>query len=298
MKKIIITGAASLLGEYLVRTFYRETDYELFLISTFPMNNVPERIIYKRVDTWNPKEIKQICLDYFPDVVINCVSINDIEECEKDHKKAWELNVDFFKALASASKIREAHYIGFSSESVFDMTNGPNQENDIPKPWSYFSKTKIAAENICKSELNKFTLFRNTETFGKSSYGRTDLISKFMLLLSHNVEFYASDSMFTNPLFADDAARAVLNSVERDRYGFYHLGGKDYLSHFQIAGSVAKIFGYDSANILKQNADGKTFKSGLVNLKAETDLRIKFSDFENALISIKLQTDSASDFGR
>ncbi len=289
--KIVIVDSASIIGENLANAISREIECELSLLSIEkPNNNIAYECDWIMLDSWDKKSLKKHVIASKPDVLINCLALEGKELCEENRNNAWNINVDINSTLISAAKICESHYITFSNEAIFGNSRGPYSEDDSVNANSYYAKSMLARENSCKTELEKYTVFRLTELFGYSSFGKIDFVSKLIVLFEAGIDMEISNSYYTNPVFATDVADAVIKAFERQKYGFFNLGGADYLNRFEIAVKIANAFGFEEDMIIERPAES-IVKMGLAALKAETDLRINFSKFENALAALKFSMD-------
>jgi dTDP-4-dehydrorhamnose reductase len=86
--------------------------------------------------------------------------------------------------------------------------------------------------------------------------------------------------------------------VELDRGGVYHVSGPDFVSRYEFALTLAKVFGLDKKLItpvktasLKQAAV-RPLRSGFVTLKTQVDLGVKLSGVEQGLIVLRNQLES------
>jgi dTDP-4-dehydrorhamnose reductase len=303
-KKILISGASGIIGESCYRIIKTEAEHELFLVSSNAanFNNIDDAVVFE-LSALDKQGLKKICLDIRPDVIINATSMSDLTQCEKEKRLAWELNAYVVENLARVSKIIECHLITFSSDQVFDGRKGPYQEQDLPGPVNYFGKSKHAAENFCHTGCSKYTIIRHSAVYGKSNHGKCDLACRILAKLDEGERVGLSNVNFFNPVYSDDIAIAVLKAIQKDRYGIYHAAGSDYISYFEFGKYVAEIYGYNTNNIYpvpSQVYSPDVFlpeKAGLVNLKSETDLNIKFSGVESGLLSLKYKNEKSSKFG-
>ena len=81
--------------------------------------------------------------------------------------------------------------------------------------------------------------------------------------------------------------------MERRKTGLYHVGGADYLSRYEFARQIATFFKSDPELIkpitteeLGQAAN-RPMKAGLVTLKAETSLGLRFRGVVSGLVSVR-----------
>jgi dTDP-4-dehydrorhamnose reductase len=294
--KIIVTGASSKTAEAFIRIATVETDYELVLISREPdkLDYDPRHRTYAASVT-DVKEIKRICYEEKPDVILNTAAMTDVDACEQERKKCWDANVIAVENLASAAKVLDCHLIAFSTDYIFDGVKGPYPEDGRPDPLSYYGKSKHACENICIGDVNKSTIVRTNVVYGQSSYGKTDFIQWVAENLKEEKELNIITGQFCNPTLTDDIAYGLIKIIDKVRYGIYNFAGNDWLNRYEIALKIAEVFELNSELIkpmapvlLKQKAT-RPERGGLVNLKAETDLGIKFSDLETGMNILKNQ---------
>lgn len=291
--KILILGGSSIIGESLIRFLLAETPHEIVVLSS----SIERLFKYSATNLFsvgalNTKEIKNLCLIEKPDFIINTASLCGEERCNADKTLAQQLNVRVVELLVKICKIIDAHLITFSTDQVFDGKRGPYTETDLPDPMNYYGRTKLLAENICRTELLNHTIIRISDLFGFSSYGKMDFILNMLNSIDLAPPLVISADTKFNPTFSDDIARAVIRIIQKRRTGIYHIGSSDYLSLHDIAQTAALLFGLDHNNIhynLDSVLKDNQIKRGLVTLKAETDLGIKFSTLESALHSVRFQ---------
>ena len=292
MKKVFLCGAETLVGEALSKQLLAETDSELVLVSV-SRDLVPvERCEVIYVDDWDAKQIRKLCISARPDVVVDCVMENNPEQCEENRLRVQKINVDLFKNLAQASKICESFFVGFSSEYIYDGKKGPYDEVAPINAVGYFAKSCLAAENVCKTELKDYAVFRTTDIYGHSEYSQSDIISNILMenIKGNNQVFH--NNSFSNPVLNEDVAKTVCYAIERRRSGFYNLGGSEYLdmaSFVELLGQSFKL----NMDLIQFETLPNELRRGLVTLKAETDLRSSFVSVRDGIASMKFNKDSA-----
>ncbi len=182
-----------------------------------------------------------------------------------------------------------------SSEQIFDGEKGLYSEDDKPNPINYFGKSKHAAENICRTQWNRYTIIRTTLFYGPSTFRKKDFVQKIKDTVK-NGYFFASSEIYTNPVYIDDLATIIYKVIDKERYGIFNVGGADWLNYFQIAKIVAEIFELDAQKIIESNDMDKKIripkKGGLLTLKTETSLGFKFCTLKSGLQSFKFRQTS------
>lgn len=294
--KIAILGAAGKVGEAVYKILSRELEAVFVLITTetkYILEDIKDELVH--IDVTNKSTLKETLYNYNPEIIINCVAYTDVDGCETEKKKAWELNTTLVENLMNISKVLNSHFITFSTDFIFNGQKGPYCETDKPDPLNYYGKSKLAAENLVIGNYNKYTIFRTNMVYGYSSYGKGDFMRWVIGNLQQGKEIFVVDSLFANPTLSDDIAEAVLFSILKKKYGIYNVSGTTYTDRLSIAKEVARVFDLDENLIhktdikeLKQKAI-RPQNGGLVVLKAITELGIHPSTLESGLINLKLQ---------
>ena len=292
-KKIVITGASSKTGEAIFNFLRMETKHELVLISSNDklIDNLKDYETYHySIDRL--KEVKDILIYVKPDVIINTAGINSVSACEEDKKQAWNVNVAAAENIFKASRIIDSHIILFSSAQIFDGRKGPYVEDDKANPKNYFGKTKLAIENIALPANPKCTVIRTNSIFGHTTYDKSNFVLELFNSLNANIETEHSQNEFVNPSLTIDIAQVVSKIIDKERGGIYHIGSTDMKSNYDIAKNIARVFNLDENLIKPLSTETKDKnpvqrKFGLVTLKTETDLNVKVSNINDALVAYK-----------
>lgn len=296
MKRVMIVGCNGLLGQKLTELFLRGSDHELFLVSKHESSVLSgEDISYRRLDITQRNEVRKIVDEIQPDLIINTAAITNVDQCETERELAWNVNVIGVENLVIASKFVGAKMIQISTDYVFDGKNGPYDEEARPNPLSYYGRTKLAGENLLRIHEIPFTIIRTMVLYGVAPMVKLNFVLWLVHELERGNQVRVVDDQFGNPTLADDLAYAILRADAFNSAGVYHVSGPDNVSRYQFALEIAKQFGLDKKLItpiktlsLKQPAP-RPLRSGLLTLKAETELGIKMSGIAQGLTAVKNQ---------
>lgn len=298
--KIAILGATGKVGEACYRWLNSKDEYDILLLTSSPevAQEVYQDAKISGVDYQKHKDLRQIIYNFSPEIIINAVAYTDVDGCETNKSLAHSLNTELVENLVKASKINNYHLITFSTDYIFDGEAGPYSETDTPNPINYYGKTKLAAENIITTANIKYTIIRTNVVYGFSSFEKHDFVNWAIDELNMGHELKIVESQWSNPTFADDIARAVEKIILKERTGIYHIGGSDWDNRYNLTNIIAKANG-SSISLVRPLADyhlkqaaRRPYYGGLVTLKAETDLNMKFIGLENGIGSMKFKTES------
>ena len=216
----LITGAAGLIGQYLVKTASRwAPDWEV------------RGLARAEVDLTDRARVDNVWRSIKPAAVIHCAALSRTKDCEQNPELARRINVEATACLARLS----AHipFIFLSSGEVFDGKTGWYSEADKPNPMNVYGKTKLEAEQIVLRNP-RHTVLRIVLTAGTSRNGDRSFVEDMgrMAKAGKDVTLYADE--FRCPLPAGAIARAVWELMGHEQPGLYHLGGSERLSRWEI----------------------------------------------------------------
>ncbi|PID57902.1 MAG: dTDP-4-dehydrorhamnose reductase [Ignavibacteriae bacterium] len=299
-KRIIIIGSNGMLGQKVVEQFNSEKNCEIQLAS-FENDSFFEGIPYQRIDISNKAEVKQLLLEFYPDFVINLAAYTNVDKSETDKTSCWNINVNGVEYLAKYSVPVNAHLIHISSDYIFDGKNGPYSEVDLPNPISYYGRSKLAGENIIKKYNTPHTIIRTNVLFGTAKYGRPDFVKWVVNSLSENKNIKIVTDQINNPTFLDDLASQIKVICNYKKEGIFNIGGKELLNRYEFTKRIAEHFNLDFSLVtpittaeLNQPA-ARPLNSGLLNLKAETEIGYKPQSLNECLSIMQNQWNKLKD---
>jgi dTDP-4-dehydrorhamnose reductase len=279
-KRILIIGSNGMLGQSIVENLYLRKDVELSLASAED-NSFFGEIAYTKLDISDKKQVKELVMNFYPDFIINTAAYTNVDKSESEKELAWNINVKGVEYLAKFAVPSNAHLIHISSDYVFDGISGPYTEDDLPNPISYYGRSKLAGENVIKRFDIKSTIIRTNVLFGATKFGRPDFVKWVYDSLQNKKTIKIVTDQINNPTFIDDLARAIVSVCDISISGLFNIGGSEFLNRFEFTRKIAEYFQLDFSLVhpiltkeLNQPAP-RPLNSGLINLKAETQINYK-----------------------
>ena len=290
--RILVIGSNGMLGQRLSEFFMDSDKFEL-MCTSFEDSSFIEGLNYKQLDITQKNKVREVILDFFPDYIINAAAFTNVDKSETEKENAWKINVNGVENISLYSWTVDAHLIHISSDYIFDGQNGPYTETAKPCPLGYYGRTKLASENSVKVSGVRYTIIRTNVLYGPAKYGRPDFVKWVVDSLRSGKKINIVTDQINNPTYIDDLAGAINKIIEFKKEGIFNIAGKDLLNRFEFTKRIADFFGLNSYLIvpiiteeLKQAAP-RPLKSGLVTLKAETELNYKPRSIEETLILMK-----------
>ncbi len=294
--RILITGSNGMLGQRAVQFYSSKEDVEL-LATSVEEKSVVDSVDYISSDIKNRDEIKKVIHDYYPDFIIHTAAFTNVDLSEKLREDAWKINVKGVEYIAEAARAIDAHIIHISTDYIFDGKDGPYSENVKPNPVGYYGRTKLASENALKISGTFFTILRSNVLYGIAPNSRPDFVRWVINSLNKKENIRIVKDQINNPAFIDDLVQGINKIIDFKKTGTYNIGGKEFLSRYDFTLRIADFFNLDkdlitpiSTEELKQPAR-RPLKSGLIILKAETELGYKPHTITESLAAMKKELD-------
>jgi len=296
MKRIMIIGSNGLLGQKVAELCIRGSNYQLMLCSVEPTSliTLPD-VPYTMLDMTVKKEVKDAVTSFEPDVVLNCAAMTNVDACERERELAWKVNVTGLENIIEAARRKKSLIVHISSDYIFNGKHGPYDESARPEPISYYGKTKLAGENALRTSGLDYFIARTMVLYGYSPGVKLNFALWLVQSLDAGTRVRVVDDQYGNPTLVDDLAYGLLRAVELGKTGIYNIAGREIVTRFTFAVRLAEKFGLDPGLVtpvktseLNQPAP-RPLKSGLITLKAETDLGIVASNVEEGLTILKSQ---------
>lgn len=294
--RILITGSNGMLGQRAVQFYSSKENVEL-LATSVEEKSVLDSVEYISCDIKCRDEIKKVVHDYYPDFIIHTAAFTNVDLSEKLREDAWKINVKGVEYIAEAARAIDAHIIHLSTDYVFDGKDGPYSENATPNPVGYYGRTKLASENALRISGTFFTILRTNVLYGIAPNSRPDFVRWVINSLEKNDSIRIVKDQINNPTFIDDLVQGINKIIEFRKTGIYNIGGKEFLSRYDFTLRIADYFGLDKNLItpitteeLKQPAK-RPLKSGLLILKAETELGYRPHTIIESLAAMKKELD-------
>lgn len=290
--RILITGSNGMLGQRAVQFYLKNENVEL-LATSVEEKSLIENVDYISCDIKDRNSIKKIILDYCPDFIIHTAAFTNVDLSEKLREDAWKINVKGVEYISEAARAIDTHIIHISTDYIFDGKDGPYSENAIPNPLGYYGRTKLASENALRISNTYFTILRTNVLYGIALNSRPDFVRWVVSSLDENKNIRIVNDQINNPTFIDDLVQAINKIIEFKKTGIFNVGGIEFLSRYDFTLRIADYFNLDKKLItpitteeLKQPAR-RPLKSGLIILKAETELGYKPHSIVESLAAMK-----------
>ncbi len=248
--KIVILGYNSFVGSALIEFYSKNKSVDLMLVgrkdnleNNFVKFEVPS--ILGDIGDATKKLIYNLELDA-KTIVINCISMGDVDKCETDKNSCDLQNFHFVKLFyENLSKGDFARFIHLSTNAVYDGEGAPYSEISKCNPINYYGMTKLKTDEYLLSRNdNKVIVARPITMYGKvPSGGRANPVSMIVEKLQADQSLSLVDDVFVNILYVGDLVRVIDKLIKIEYTGLINISGNEIYSRYELGLEIALLLG-------------------------------------------------------
>jgi dTDP-4-dehydrorhamnose reductase len=243
--RILVTGASGLLG--LNTALEASQQHEVFgSVNKNELKTTAFTVIQS--DLTEPGALVNLIDRSQPEWVINCAALANLESCEANPALAKKLNSELPEKLAYHVAKGGARLVHVSTDAVFDGEQGNYTEEDKPNPLSLYARTKLSGENAVLA-ANPDAIVARVNLFGWSLSGKRSLAEWFVNNLSAGNNIKGFTDVYFCPLLVNHLAKLLLNMLELELYGLFHVVSSECSNKYDFGVRLAKLFGFEESLI-------------------------------------------------
>ena len=241
-RPFLIVGGSGLMGGHLARVFAASGP----VVATANEQSGDDLVAF---DLRDHDAVRAFVEQVRPAVVICPAAISNVERCELEPDAARAVNVDGTLALAAAARAAGATFVFFSSEYVFDGSDGPYDEQREVNPINEYGRQKVQVEQALPELTGgDFIVARVSCVYGHERR-RKNFVFQLWAALSEGREFRTPGDQIGTPTAAANAAEVVRDLVEAGERGVFHVAGAERMLRSDLARVAAQELGLDAALI-------------------------------------------------
>lgn len=232
--KILITGAAALVGDYFTACAARE--HEVLALKRTDLDITDQSAVHRCVH------------ERRPDLIVNCAVIQ-VDESEENPAKARAVNVDGPQFLAAAASEIGAEIVQFSTQYAFEgepLDRPSYTIDDSPNPVNNYGKFKVAGEIAVLEACAQSYIIRTSWVYGR---GKNSFLCNVHDQLRSGKRVRAIDDIWSSTTYAADLVERVLEIQRKQAYGTYHVVNDGVCTYYEYALEAGKLIGLKRAQI-------------------------------------------------
>ena len=236
--KILITGAAGNLGGQLCRRLadqHQVADADI-------VGDVSHKL-----DITDYQACRGLIDAIRPDIVLHPAAWTDVNGCALDPGKALRVNGVGTQHLASITGGRGIPLLYVSTNEVFDgALDRAYSEYDRANPINAYGYSKWYGERAVAQLNPRHYIVRSAWLF---AHGGRNFIHAIRQAAKDGKPLRVVTNEVANPTYTSDLAQAIVQLIETERYGTYHLVNEGAVSRWQFARFVLDESGFPNTPI-------------------------------------------------
>jgi dTDP-4-dehydrorhamnose reductase len=190
-----------------------------------------EAEIAKGVDITGKEQVGTAVEDLSPSVVINAAAKTNLEWCQENKLEAFEVNVLGADKIAQVCDEQGVKLVHLSSGCIFESKTADDakSEDSEPNPLSYYSWTKVWAENLIKWNKSpdfKYLILRPRQPVSARVNHKNMLVK--MLTFTKFVDTPNSGTVL------EDLMEWTRSLLESQASGIYHVANPGWTTPYKI----------------------------------------------------------------
>lgn len=187
-----------------------------------------------------------------PDWVVHTAAMTDVDGCEHDPDRAYQVNAIGSGILASACADNGAVMAMVSTDFVFDgEARTPYDEFAVTKPLGAYGGSKLAGETLTRASGCRHHVIRTSWLFGQGKCFPATMITAARAGKSLKVV----DDQVGSPTFTRDLAFAMLDVLNTGVYGTVHVSNAGACSWYNLACAALEEAGLGEAAVTPIRAE-------------------------------------------
>lgn len=236
--KVFVTGASGMLASDVIPQLIQQkhqviaTDFKPRSEGVLPL------------DITEKDKVFQATQEYKPDYVFHFAAETNVDLCDQDPDHAFRVNTIGTESVALACQRYKVRMVYISTAGVFyGDKKEPYTEFDTPNPINIYGHSKLQGEVIVRNLLSEYFIFRPGWMVGGWEIDKKFVCKIVQQLKEGKRELRVVADKFGSPTFTKDFAKNIMNVVNTERFGLYHMTNQGSCSRHEVALKIVEYMG-------------------------------------------------------
>ena len=231
-KKALITGSQGMLAFDLARV-WSDAGYEV------------ARLTHSELDVTQATQVRETVQNLKPNVVFLTPGTG-VDACEEDPAVGFRLHTWSAKLMAQACERVGAEMVYVSTCGLFGDTVREYSEYDAVELKTQYARSKYLGEHATQQYCGKSYVIRPGWLFGGTPEHNRNFVYQRYLEAQQKPLLQSANDKFGCPTNTGDLAAKILELVESQQYGLYHLTSSGTASRYDYVKQIIEAFGLDN----------------------------------------------------
>jgi len=228
-RKMLITGGRGMLATDLVEVAARQ-GYEVTGLS------------HEQLDITDADAVQEALASLKPDVVVNTPGLA-VDACEESPERGYQAHTWAPAQMASACQRLGATMVYLSTCGLFGDELRAYSEYDDVVLKTHYARSKYLGEEAVRQACDRALVIRPGWLFGGSPAHRRNFVYQRYVEAKEKPVLYSAGDKFGSPTSTADLAERLIELLEAQRYGVYHVVNEGGASRYDYVKCIVEAFG-------------------------------------------------------
>ena len=191
-----------------------------------------------KMDVTKEMQVKEVIEEVMPDAVIHCAAYTAVDNAEDHVDLCRNVNVEGTKNIARECARKDIPMMYFSTDYIFDgQGESFHKEDEKPAPLNVYGQTKYEGELSVYKYLKKYFVLRISWVFGING---KNFVKTMLKIGAERGEVTVVADQIGSPTYTYDLAQLILDMIQTDKYGTYHVTNEGICSWYEFACEIFK----------------------------------------------------------
>ncbi len=239
--KLLVLGGSGFLGINFIR-YCKNFDVVLTYSKAIP--TIRANWIRFDFSLQSEQALSALIKDVRPSIIVNCIALTDVDQCEQFPEKTKLLNTILPGAIAKIAEEEKIKFVHVSTDHFKSTVDEPRSEDFEVWPVNVYGNSKKVAEDLVRN-MNPNALVVRTNFFGFSYRQNNTLLEKILTNMAENKTFNGFSDVFFNPVSVIHLVRAIEHLCSMNSRGLYNIVSSTVISKLDFARLAANAFGFN-----------------------------------------------------
>lgn len=226
--KVLVTGAKGQLGRDLMNELERQG-----------LEGIGVDV--EEMDITDPEKCRSVIGQARADAVIHCAAYTAVDAAEDQAELCRRINGEGTRNVAEACRDAGVKLMYISTDYVFDgQGTRPWEPDDERAPLNVYGQTKYEGELAIEELLDRYYIIRIAWVFGAAG---KNFIKTMLRLGKEKGAVSVVDDQVGSPTYTYDLARLLVDMVQTEHYGRYHVTNEGECSWYEFACEIFRQAG-------------------------------------------------------
>lgn len=251
--RVIVIGVGGLLGSNVLAAA-RETSWEV--VGTYHTTSPDFDVPLSKLDICDDERFRTILDRHDPDAVVNCAAMTDVDECEREPERAYEINGRAPRHLARICQKSDIRFVHVSTDYVFDgNAETPRRESDETEPIQVYGKSKLNGDRSVVEAHSTPLVVRPSFVYGV--HRATGDLAGFPRWVRDRLVADETTPLFTDqritPTRAGQAAETLLELLTDEATGVFHVASRSCVTPYRFGEVIGRHADASEENLEKSS---------------------------------------------